>query len=158
MNAPAEVSGPRAHQTWLNSPGGGSSCCRIRTGPSLASLPWMLPSVYRRRDAERPEEVLRQHGRVPVQSGTLQEDGRPGRVQSLPSCVRTGELADRTGSEGGQSREARGLRPGRGQMGHRVEVEVMEVFNPVKIWRRTLRLWRSGSKIQFSSSPFEERS
>lgn len=79
----------------------------------------MLSFVYRRRDAERPEEVLRQHGRVPVQSGTLQEDGGPGRVQSLPSRVRTGELAATTGSEGGQSEEAGGLRPRTGQRGQR---------------------------------------
>lgn len=46
-------------------------------------------SAYR--DAERPEEVLRQHGRVPVQSGPLPEDGGARRVQSVQSRFRTGE-------------------------------------------------------------------
>lgn len=44
-----------------------------------------------RRDAERPEEVLREHGRVPVQSGSVPEDGRAGRVQPVPGRVRAGE-------------------------------------------------------------------
>ena len=51
----------------------------------------MLVCVYRRQDEESPQEVLRQHGQVPVRSGPLQEDGGPGGVQSAPSRVRAGE-------------------------------------------------------------------
>lgn len=43
------------------------------------------------RDAEGPEKILRQHGRVPDQPGLLPEDGGPGRVQPVPGRVRTGE-------------------------------------------------------------------
>lgn len=43
------------------------------------------------RDAEGPEEIFRQHGRVPDQPGLLPEDGGPGRVQPVSGRVRTGE-------------------------------------------------------------------
>lgn len=44
-----------------------------------------------RRDAERTEEVLREHGRVLVQFGFVPEDGGARRVQSVPGRVRAGE-------------------------------------------------------------------
>lgn len=50
-----------------------------------------LKVPLRIRDAEGPEEILRQHGRVLEQPGPLPEDGGPGRVKFVPGRVRTGE-------------------------------------------------------------------
>lgn len=50
-----------------------------------------LKVPLRIRDAEGPEEILRQHGRVLEQPGPLPEDGGPGRVEFVPGRVRTGE-------------------------------------------------------------------
>lgn len=50
-----------------------------------------LKVPLRVRDAEGPEEILRQHGRVLEQPGPLPEDGGPGRVEFVPGRVRTGE-------------------------------------------------------------------
>lgn len=47
--------------------------------------------VVSRQNAERTEEILREHGRVPVQPRPVQEDGGAGRVQSVPRRVRAGE-------------------------------------------------------------------